>query len=712
MRALGLTGVGAAVLLVGAPALAQASAPAAAPQPARTQNGRSTVYDSAFFAQYAPRTALDIVQRVPGFSLDLGNSQSSTGVDVRGFAGTAGNVVINGARPSTKSETLDTLLSRIPAKSVVRVEVGPGDLYGADYSSKSQVLNLILSAQGGLDGNVTAKAQRLYFGKIIPDVTASAQLKRGNSTFNLSGGVGRTDFREEGTDQVRDFVTGDLLEFRRKINHIHPHDPYISGSWALEQSADKSIRLNVRWGPSTFLLKQENHVTPSDGPERDDTLVENFKRPTFEVGGDVTRPLGGGAIKFVGLATRRKRTDTDVYLFRSEGGADILGGFQDDTRAKRGETIGRLSWSRPDFLGVSFESGAEVAWNTLDAQLDLFSFEAGGARTPIPLPIENATVKELRGEIYVKGGKQLSKAMHLDLGLNYEASRLRVRGDAIADRSLKFLKPSLTLNVDPGGGWHGQFIAQRTVAQLDFYDFISSSELSVGRVSGGNANLQPQRAWEFRAVMERPILGDGDLRLELGHNQISMLQDRILIFDAQGNAFDAPGNIGTGKQSFARLTLDAPLSKFGLKGVRFKFDGQVQKTRVKDPISGEPRNFSGFFPNWQWNAELRRDAGAFAYGLSAQDNAKITFFRTDEFDSNYNIGPFAAAFVEYRLSGSTSLRLDVNNILNYGGGRTRIFFVPNRTNPDPVATEVRERNTHVGMILTFKQSFGGGGVAK
>ena len=33
-------------------------------------------------------------------------------VDVRGFAGTAGNVVINGSRPSTKAETIDVTLSR------------------------------------------------------------------------------------------------------------------------------------------------------------------------------------------------------------------------------------------------------------------------------------------------------------------------------------------------------------------------------------------------------------------------------------------------------------------------------------------------------------------------------------------------------------------------------------------------------------------------
>ena len=125
-----------------------ASAQNAAPTSPAVSASRTTVYQSSFFAQYAPRTALDIVQRVPGFSLDLGATQTQQGsVDVRGFAGTAGNVVINGARPSTKAETLDVTLSRIPAQQVIRVELGPGDLYGSDYAGKSQVLNVVLSQQ-------------------------------------------------------------------------------------------------------------------------------------------------------------------------------------------------------------------------------------------------------------------------------------------------------------------------------------------------------------------------------------------------------------------------------------------------------------------------------------------------------------------------------------------------------------------------------------
>src|SRR3982750_1392848 len=109
------------------PSLAQqADAPPAEP----AQPSRTAVYEATFFAPSAPQTALDIAKLVPGFSLDLGD------VATRGFAGAAGNVVINGARPSSKAQSLTDVLRNIPATRVVRVEVGPGDLYGAEYSTK------------------------------------------------------------------------------------------------------------------------------------------------------------------------------------------------------------------------------------------------------------------------------------------------------------------------------------------------------------------------------------------------------------------------------------------------------------------------------------------------------------------------------------------------------------------------------------------------
>ncbi|RIX31629.1 outer membrane beta-barrel protein [Sphingomonas edaphi] len=666
-------------------------------------SARTTGYDSAFFNQYAPRNALDIARQVPGFALDLGN------LDTRGFSGAAGNVVINGARPSSKSETLETTLARIPASRVARVEVGPGDLFGAEYATRSQVLNVILSSDGGIDGNVTGSVRRLYTGRVVPDVSASALIRRGASTINLSAGTGNVLNLEEGTDTLTDPETGDLIEFRRKYNSYRDFNPYVSASWALEQAQDKAIRLNGRWSPGKFYLTQRNHVTPSGDDERDDDLLQDFKNPVFEIGGDVTRPLAGGAIKLVGLATRRERDYLERYRFRTDGGGELLGGFEQLQDAQRNESILRLNWTRSNLSGFSVETGVEGALNTLDHQVQFFEFLAGGDPVQIDLPIDDATVKEKRAEAYVRVGRQLSSAIRLDAGLNYEYSHISVRGDTTDDRTLRFWKPSLTLDWKGGNGWHGQLSVRRNVAQLDFYDFISTAELSVDRVNGGNPNLVPQQTWEFRGTLEHPILGDGLAKLDLGYDLVNDLQDRVLLFDDEGNGFDAPGNLGTGKRYFARLTLDAPLTKLGLKGVRVKFNGQLQRTRVEDPISGRNRNFSGFFPDWEWSVDVRHDLKDFSYGIVINDRDRFTFFRTDEFDTNYNGGPFGSAFVEYRPRPGTTITFDVDNAFDTSGNRNRLIFFPNRATPVGSINEFRERNRHLNLGLTLKQSFGGGG---
>lgn len=682
---------GLAAIAVATPALAQEQQTA----PVQIATAGTKVYDAQFFTAYAPRTALDIASRVPGFQLDEGNN------DVRGFAGAAGNVVFNGARPSSKSESLSTLLSRIPASRVVRVEVGPGSLYGSEYAGKNQVLNIILSAAGGFDGSITASGRTLYTGEIIPNLSATATLKRGPSAFNLSAGTGNEDTADEGTDRITDPNSGELFEKRRKANRYRPRAPYISGSWALEEAPDRAIHLNARFSRFTEDFEQVNKVYPVGEPERDDRLFLTAKSPAFELGGDVSRPLDGGIIKLVGLINRRKQENLDTALERIDG--EIVGGFEQGQDVQRNETLGRLSWSRPDLFGLSFEMGAEAALNTLEADLNLFLLGSGGARTKIDLPIDQATVEEKRAEFYVKAGKRFSDALRVDAGLNYEFSDLAVRGDTTADRVLKFLKPSFTVDWKPGGSWHGQFIVRRTVAQLDFYDFISSAQLSDSRVNGGNADLQPQRAWEVRASVDRPIFGTGLIKLDVGYDHISMLQDRILTEEG----FDAPGNIGTGKRQFASLTVDAPLDRLGLPKTRAKFQGTLQRTRVHDPISDEVRNFSGFFPSWQWSAEVRRDVGQWAYGAEIAHRDKFTIFRASEEDINSNSGIFGNAFVEFRPSPTTTITLNANNIFATHGIRDRQFTFPNRSFDGPNLRELRERNSHQTFQLTFKRNFGG-----
>ncbi len=275
-------------------------------------------------------------------------------------------------------------------------------------------------------------------------------------------------------------------------------------------------------------------------------------------------------------------------------------------------------------------------------------------------------------------GKTLSPSLRVDGGVNYEFSNLKVSGDATAQRTLKFLKPNLTLDWKPGGGWHSIFSVRRTVAQLNFYDFISFGELSINRVTGSNADLQPQRAWEFRATVEHPVLGDGLFKLDVGHDRISKLQDHILIFDNAGKAFDALGNLGSATRTFcdadARCPARHPCGRASARSSTRPSSVRVSTIRS----AATPASFSGFFPDWQWEIDVRRDAGRLSYGFDLSDRQGITFYRTDEFDTNLNKGAYLTAFVEYRPSAKTAITFSADNLLSTHAARDRLLFFPNR----------------------------------
>ncbi len=100
---------------------------------------------------------------------------------------------------------------------------------------------------------------------------------------------------------------------------------------------------------------------------------------------------------------------------------------------------------------------------------------------PVRLPINDAVVSEYRGEAFFNAGRKISSDLRLDLGVTFEASRLKVTGDAAAKRTLKFLKPKASLDWTPGA-WHVQLALRRTVAQLNFADFVSAASFNTDQL--------------------------------------------------------------------------------------------------------------------------------------------------------------------------------------------------------------------------------------
>jgi len=105
------------------------------------------IYAPAFFATYSPVTALDMVSRVPGFSLSGGDS------DRRGLGDSFGNLLINGQRPSNKSLSLETVLQRIPTEDVARVELIQEALPQYDMRGHPRLVNVILREGAGRSGS-------------------------------------------------------------------------------------------------------------------------------------------------------------------------------------------------------------------------------------------------------------------------------------------------------------------------------------------------------------------------------------------------------------------------------------------------------------------------------------------------------------------------------------------------------------------------------
>ena len=123
-------------LLLANPCALQAS-------PSHSESVRQT-YLPSDFAQFAPRSAFDLVKQIPGFSIDEGG-------DDRGFGQADTNVLINERRISGKSNGPTQALERLSVDTVIRIEILDGaslDIGGIS----GQVVNVVTASDKDITG--------------------------------------------------------------------------------------------------------------------------------------------------------------------------------------------------------------------------------------------------------------------------------------------------------------------------------------------------------------------------------------------------------------------------------------------------------------------------------------------------------------------------------------------------------------------------------
>jgi len=571
-RTILLTTTAAALMMTAGAAAAQTPAPTPAPPPVQAEAGQQGVliFNPDFFADQRPATALDMVNRVPGFSVQDGDGS-------RGFEGSVGNVLINGSRPASKNDTGSNVLGRTLAANVERIELIRGGAPGIDMQGFSVVVNVVTRQQSSRETIVTGNAVLFEGGEDVYGGTIQFTAKDGDRTwgFTLSDGYSMSDANGVGP-VIRRNGAGVVIRDEDFFNDQTGGGQAVRVNYANALGGGK-IDLTARYGVNDFA---NINLQTSPTVRRESTYSEDGNNGEF--GLVYTRPLSS---RF-NLETRF------IHEFSDAEGASInrtrLSGidspeqlFTFDSNAS--ETILRSLVRFEQSPKLTWEFGGEVAYNMLETEQ---AFSVGGV--PVPLPSASVKVEETRGELFGKGTWRLRDDLTIEGGLRIEASTITQSGDADQEKSFFFPKPRLLATWTPMANNQFRLRFEREVGQLDFSDFAASADLEDENVFGGNIDLEPEQRWISELTYERRFLGDGIVSIGLRHDEIIDAIDVIPLDDG----LSAVGNIGDGTLDQLALNILVPMDKVGFTGGRLGFRNTWNKTEVTDPTTGESRPIS------------------------------------------------------------------------------------------------------------------------
>jgi hypothetical protein len=645
-----------------------------------------TPYPAAYFAPQRPTTALDMVRLLPGFALDLGDQ-------VRGFAGSAGNVLIDGARPAAKDDPLDEILKRIPASQVVRIDVIRGGAPGINMHGKSVLANIIRRS-GGQSLIVSASTTAVEDGRVFWGVRVEGSKTAGPTTWegSLLAARGYDDGAADGT-RVQVTPSGTHLEDANEVARGAAYNWKATGSvetpaWGGKLRLNASLYIN----PYDYTQADFGYAPP---PPSEDLEHDHDKQSTAEVGARYDRDLG-------------QRASLETYVLQQFGERRYTAHYDapDDIEFYRlaketSESILRNTVILNPAPTVSVETGGEGDFNWLLAHTN-YVVNA----EPVAVPAANVRVTEARGEVFGIATWKASRTLTVLGGLRVEASHIASTGDVVSGHTFVYPKPRLLLTWSPDAADQVRLRVEHEVSQLNFDDFTgSNNSLSNGAVRAGNPNLSPQTDWVYEAAYDRRFWRGAQVTVTLRHYQISDVIDRKPILSADGN-YDAAGNIGSGTKDEAALALTLPTDRLGVKNGTLSGQGTIRQSQVIDPTTGQRRSISGLHPS-DWEAHFTQGLPRWKskWGLDVFGQWNETYYRFDEIDID-KLKTYASLFGEYQPRPDLSIRLEVDNLGARAFRHVREVYPDLRSATPLEYTDIRDLHGGRAYYLRLRKTFG------
>lgn len=654
----------------------------------------------ADFEQFAPRTALDMVSQIPGFSIS--GSDGS-----RGFGQAQENVLINGQRISSKSTSAQQVLARIPATNVERIEIVEGanlDIPGLS----GQVANVIATANG-ISGTWTYRQR--YRENLPPaldwfDVSVNGQA----GTLGWTLGI-ETEPNRGAAAGRENIFDGDrnLLEYREEEFTFIADFVGFNGSLNWKPANGHLANLNAEynlWEPDE---RETSSVFSPDGTLLRQTMFL-FKENEWnsEVSGDYELGFGPGRLKFIGLQ-RNEHSPTRAKFFGANLDGTNLSNQIFDRTVDESESILRSEYNLSGANNTDWQFSLEGALNTLESEAERFDGTTFDAVIQSDQAPPDRRVEEQRAEAFITHGRPITKDLRLQLSLGAEQSE--IMSDGVNGQTRTFTRPkgsaSLAWTLDEKTKINASIARQ--VGQLNFFDFIDSVDLNQGDDDTGNIDIVPDQRWRLAVEVERDFGSWGAVTAEIFGDEIEDLIDQVPVFEPidpnapnepPGIASEGPGNIDSASRIALEIEGTLKFDNLGWKGAQLEYETFLQDTFVDDPLTGETRDFNSNTIHY-YELRFRHDIPNtdWAWGMNYE-----TFVQSPRFRSGvrryYNEPQgFAWGFIEHKDIFGMTGSIFLANLLDTDNDFQRIEYEPDRRG---VINRIEDRSRNFGGILTLR----------
>ncbi|GAA0473374.1 TonB-dependent receptor [Parasphingorhabdus litoris] len=632
-------------------AWAQSEIPANGNLQPRTEDGRQ-IYDVAQFSRFNPRTALDIVRQVPGFIIDTGNDSA------RGLGQADENVLINGARIAGKNNDAFTVLGRISASNVLRVEIVDGATLSISGLS-GQVLNLVTSSDEatGITGNFKWRPQWRRAGNnwFAGEASISGKLGKGDFTIAVENDAFRNG--AQGPERITDGL-GTLLFERDEVARTRGDRPSINVSYSRTSDAGSVFNINGEYGLNHFNQQVDTLRTQPGEPDILELFTSREREWNAELSADYEFDLGGGRLKLIGLQ-RLEHSPTRDFFSRTftDGTSPFINTF--NRTVDEGESVLRAEYGWKTSGGTDWGFSLEGAYNFLESEAE----QAGRN-----LDNANTKVEEKRAEFITTYGRPLSSNLTLQAAVGGEYSEI-----SQGDLSRSFVRPkgSVALAWKPAADFDLSFKLSREVDQLDFFDFVDSVEVSNEVLTSGNVNLVPPQKWRAELEATKQLGSFGSATLTLFGEKISDIVDTVPITATT----EARGNLDSADRYGLEVVSTLLLDPIGWKGAKIDIEAEAVKSSVRDPLTGRKRRI-GQDDRYSYEISLRHDipGSDWAWGAGIENFDDVGNIRLDQIADFDVLAPYSWIFIEHKDVLGLTVNANLGNLFDRGERFVRTVY--------------------------------------